>query len=94
MYRIRRLVSPTDEMIGLTEDQRARALDQTVRQHLDQQEASRHRNHANETQWAQHPSRPGTTGTGLLLIYPVREQERRGVANLRGLSPSSFPDRR
>ena len=77
VYRIRRLVSPTDEMIGLTEDQRARALDQTVRQHLDQQEASRHRNV---------PTRPSGPSirrvrghrNGLLLIYPVRERNADG----------------
>jgi hypothetical protein len=77
VYRIRRLVSPTDEMIGLTEDQRARALDQTVRQHLDHQEASRHRNV---------PTRPSGPSirrvrghrNGLLLIYPVRERNADG----------------
>ena len=74
VYRIRRLVNPTDEMIDLTEDQRKRALDQTVRQHLDHQEASRHRNVPTR------PSGPSIRrvrghGNGLLLIYPVRDAD-------------------
>ncbi len=42
-YRIRRLVSPTDEMIDLTDDQRGRALDMTVRQYEDDPTGNRHR---------------------------------------------------
>ena len=74
VYRIRRLVNPIDEMIDLTEDQKRRALDQTVRQHLDHQEASRHRDV---------PTRPSGPSirrvrghrNGLLLIYPVRDAD-------------------
>ena len=89
VYRIRRLVSPTDEMMDLTEDQRKCALDQTVRQHLDLQEASRHRNV---------PTRPSGPSirrvrghrNGLLLIYPVREQNADGPTFV-GFAVS-FPD--
>ena len=57
VYRIRRLVSPTDEMIDLLDEQRKRALARTVRQHEDDPEASRHRGSAVQAQRPQHPPR-------------------------------------
>ena len=78
VHRIRRLVNPADEMIDLTADQRKWALDQTVRQHLDHQETSRHRI------MPARPSGPNIRrardpGTGLLLIYPLQEQDSGGL---------------
>ena len=78
VYRIRRLVSPTDEMIDLTDEQRKRALERTVRQHEDDPEASRHRGS---------PTRPNGpnirrvrgTENGLLLLYPLQEPDADGL---------------
>ena len=74
VYRIRRLVSPTDEMIDLTDGQRRDALEQTNRQFERQAENSRHR---------AVPTRPSgpeirrarDTTNGLLLLYPLRETD-------------------
>ena len=79
VYRIRRLVSPTDEMIDLTDDQRKLALDRTVRQHQNHPAASRHRD------VPKRPSGPNIRRVrypknGLLLLYPVRETRCRGTA--------------
>ena len=78
VYRIRRLLSPTDELIDLTEEQGRRALEQTLRQHREQQETSRHRNV---------PSRPSGPNirrardpkNGLLLLYPLAEKDDDGL---------------
>ena len=78
IYRIRRLVSPTDEMIDLTEAQREWALDQTLRRHRDDEVGSRHRSD---------PTRPSgpyirrarDSGSGLLLIYPLQELDAEGL---------------
>ena len=72
MYRIRRLVNPTDEMLDLTPDQRKQALEQTVRKHQDNPEASRHRDVPTR------PSGPDIRQTrdpanGLLLLYPLHQ---------------------
>ena len=77
VYRIRRLVSPTDEMIDLTDDQRKLALDQTVRQHQGHPAASRHRD------VPKRPSGPNIRRVrypknGLLLLYPVRDRDAEG----------------
>ena len=42
VYRIRRLVSPTDEVIDLTDEQWQQALEKTVQQHRNDREGSRH----------------------------------------------------
>ena len=78
VYGIRRLVSPTDEMMDLTEGQREWALDQTVRQHLDHQEGSRHRNVPTR---ASGPNirRARDSGNGLLLLYPLQERDPDGL---------------
>ena len=78
VYGIRRLVSPTDEMMDLTEGQREWALDQTVRQHLDRQEGSRHRNVPTR---ASGPNirRARDSGNGLLLLYPLQERDPDGL---------------
>ena len=78
VYRIRRLLSPTDEMIDLTSDQKREALDHTVRQHQANPEASRHRSV---------PSRPSgpnirrarDPANGLLLLYPLQEPDLDGL---------------
>ena len=77
VYRIRRLVSPTDEMLDLTADQKKWALDQTIQQHLDQGEASRHR---------EIPTRPSGPKIrlargpkyGLLLLYVLDKTDAAG----------------
>ena len=88
VYGIRRLVSPTDEMMDLTEGQREWALDQTVRQHLDHQEGSRHRNVPTR---ASGPNirRARDSGNGLLLLYPLQERDLDGLPFV-GFA-SSFP---
>ena len=78
VYRIRRLVSPADEMIDLTEDQRKWAFDQTLSQHRDDRAGSRHR---------ADPIRPSGPyirrarefSNGLLLIYPLQESDVQGL---------------
>ena len=78
VYRIRRLVSPTDEMIDLIDEQRKRALERTVRQHEEDPEASRHRGL---------PTRPNGPNirrarepvNGLLLLYPLQEPDADGL---------------
>ena len=78
VYRIRRLASSTDEMIDLTDDQRTRALEQTVRQHQEQPDTSRHRGLPSG------PSRPNIRRArdprnGLLLLYPLIETDDEGL---------------
>ena len=78
VYRIRRLVSPTDEMIDLTDDQQKRALEQTVGQYEKQPEESRHRSV---------PTRPSgpeirrvrNPANGLLLLYPLSKKDDDGL---------------
>ena len=79
VYRIRRLVSPTDEMLDLSREQRDWALERTVQQHLDHGESSRHR---------EMPTRPSGPNirrardrrNGLLLLYPLQETDSAGTA--------------
>ena len=78
VYRIRRLVSPTDEMIDLTDEQREWALDQTLYGHRSNRSGSRHR--ADPTR----PSGPYIRRAreftnGLLLIYPLQETDSEGL---------------
>ena len=78
MYRIRRLVNPTDEMLDLTPDQREQALEKTVREHQDNPEASRHRDVPTR------PSGPDIRQTrdpadGLLLLYPLQQCDAEGL---------------
>ena len=78
VYRIRRLVSPTDEMLDLTDDQRRRAFQETLRQHEEQQETRRHRNVPGR------PSGPNIRHArdprnGLLLLYPLQEKDDEGL---------------
>ena len=78
VYRIRRLVSPTDEMIDLTKDQQELALEQTVRQHLDPTEGSRHR--AVPTRASGLKIRHTRDArNGLLLLYPLQERDADGL---------------
>ena len=78
VYRIRRLVSPTDEMIDFTEDQRKQALEQTVRQHQDPTEGSRHR--AVPTRASGLKIRHARDArNGLLLLYPLQERDAEGL---------------
>ena len=78
VYRIRRLVSPMDEMIDLTDDQEKRALEQTLRQHQEQPETSRHRG------LPRRPNGPNIRRArdprnGLLLLYPLLETDDEGL---------------
>ena len=78
VYRIRRLVSPMDEMIDLTDDQEKRALEQTLRQHQEQPETSRHRG------LPRRPNGPNIRRArdprdGLLLLYPLLETNDEGL---------------
>ena len=78
VYRIRRLVSPTDEMIDLTEEQRSRALERTVSRYEQDPEGSRHR---------VPPTRPNgpnirrvrSAEHGLLLLYPLQQTDTEGL---------------
>ena len=78
VYRIRRLVSPTDELIDLTEDQRSRARDMTIKFFRDNQEGTRYQSE---------PTRAGgpfvrqvrDSSNGLLLIYPLEEENSASV---------------
>ena len=78
VYRIRRLVSPTDEMIDLNDDQRGRALERTVEQFENDPTGNRHRVRPTR------PSGPNIRrvrdhGRGLLLIYPLQERDGDGL---------------
>ena len=78
VYRIRRLVSPTDEMLDLTEDQQKQAFEQTVRKHQDPTVESRHR--AVPTR-ASGPNirRVRDARNGLLLLYPLQVRDAEGL---------------
>ena len=78
VYRVRRLVSPTDEMLDLTDDQRQDALERTIGQYEQQTDNSRHRSVPTR------PSGPKIRGArdatnGLLLLYPLRETDDEGL---------------
>ena len=77
VYRIRRLVSPTDEMIDLTEDQYVWALDQTVCRHREDQAGSRHRADPRRPS-GPYIRRARDFSNGLLLIYPLQELDSEG----------------
>ena len=78
VYRIRRLVSPSDESIDLTTDQVELALDQTRKRYRKKQGGSRHR---------ADPKDPGGRDirevrdkrNGLLLIYPLKAGDVKGL---------------
>ena len=77
VYRIRRLVNPTDETLDLSDDQRKWALDQTIQQHLDQGKGSRHRDIPTR------PSGPNIRRArppqcGLLLLYTLENTDAAG----------------
>ena len=88
VYRIRRLVSPMDEMIDLTEEQYGRARERTVHQYENNPTGNRHR--VSPTR----PSGPNVRWVrsherGLLLIYPLQQGDRDGLP-LVGFA-ASFP---
>ena len=78
VYRIRRLVSPMDELIDLTEEQRNVAREMTVRFFHDNQGGTRYQSE---------PTRAGGPfirrvrhfSNGLLLLYPLEEANSAGV---------------
>ncbi|MCY3659426.1 MAG: Z1 domain-containing protein [Caldilineaceae bacterium] len=78
VYRIRRLVNPSDEGIDLTPDQVDRALQHTRQRYRTKQGGSRHRTD---------PTEPGGRDlrevrdrrNGLLLIYPLQEVDAEGT---------------
>lgn len=76
VYSIRRLVSPADESLDLTRAQERRALDLTKRQYSDDE--SRHRAPPSR---ASGPNirRVRDPKNGLLLIYPLQEQDAEGL---------------
>ena len=78
VYRIRRLVSPTDEMIDLTQDQYEWALQQTLRRHREDHEGSRHRNDPRRPS-GPYIRRARDWRNGLLLIYPLQESDDDGL---------------
>lgn len=78
VYRIRRLVSPADEMLDLTEAQRNRAKDMTIRFFHKNPEGTRYQTE---------PTRAGGpfirmvrgANNGLLLLYPLEESNSSSV---------------
>lgn len=88
VYRIRRLVSPEDEMLDLTDGQRKRALDETKARFHRHEQKSRHQ---------REPQRPGGNeirsmrdpSKGLLLLYPFDGTDEDGLP-LVGFA-ASFP---
>ena len=78
VYRIRRLVNPIDEMIDLTEDLRKWALEQTIRQHRGNPTASRYQSDPTKASGS-YIRRARNSTNGLLLIYPLREQDCNGL---------------
>ena len=74
VYRIRRLVSPTDEMIDLTDGSgQDRPWDMTVEEYEEDPTGNRHRVQADQAQRTQHPPGFAATRRGLLLIYPLQK---------------------
>ncbi len=88
VYRIRRLVSPTDELLDLTEAQRNRARDMTIQFFRENREGTRYQSE---------PTRAGgpfirrvrDSSNGLLLLYPLEEANSARVPFM-GLA-ASFP---
>ena len=78
VYRIRRLVSPTDERIDLSVDQRRDALEKTIRQYESQPENSRHRAMPTRPSGPEIRSARDVTN-GLLLLYPLGETDDDGL---------------
>ena len=78
VYRIRRLVSPADEMIDLSDDQMESALAHTVMQHRKDQTRSRHRTEPTRPSGL-HIRRARDFSNGLLLIYPLQEYDGDGL---------------
>ena len=78
VYRIRRLVSPTDEMLDLTQDQYEWALQQTLRRHREDQDGSRHRSDPRRPS-GPYIRRARNSRNGLLLIYPLQELDEDGL---------------
>lgn len=78
VYRIRRLVSPTDELIDLNEEQKNRARDMTIQFFRENQEVTRYQSE---------PTRAGGPfirrvrhfSNGLLLLYPLDEENSASV---------------
>ena len=89
VYRIRRLVSPTDESLDLTEEQWREALQETIRNYTDKRRGTRYQSE---------PTRPGgphirrvrDPRDGLLLIYPARELDGTTTTPFVGFA-TSFP---
>ena len=88
VYRIRRLVSPEDEMLDLSDGQRRRALDETKARFHKHRQKSRHQREpqrpgGNEIRSTRDPSK------GLLLLYPFDGTDEDGLP-LVGFA-ASFP---
>ena len=77
VYRIRRLVSPADEVIDLTDEQYKRALEMTVQQHVASADASRHRSQPTQPN-GPNIRRVRNPENGLLLLYPLQETDENG----------------
>ena len=78
VYRIRRLVSPTDEVVDLTDEQWKLALEQTLQQHRNDREGSRHLAEPRRPS-GPHIRRVRDPKNGLLLIYPLESSDDDGV---------------
>ncbi len=89
VYRIRRLVSPVDESIDLAPEQLARALEWTIRQYRDDPSGSRHRREPKRPSGPQ-IRRVRCAENGLLLLYPLEEQDSAGTPIV-GFA-ASFPE--
>lgn len=78
VYRIRRLLSPADEMIDLNERQKEWALNETKRLFQKNQAGSRRRVDPTlpSGQWIRHAR---NFRNGLLLVYPLRETDSDGL---------------
>ncbi len=73
VYRIRRLVSPSDELIDLTESQRKRAKEMTIQFFRDNR-AGTHYKSEPRTAGGPFIRQVRDTKNGLLLLYPLDEQ--------------------
>ena len=78
VYRIRRLVSPTDEVIDLNQDQYEWALQETLRRHKENRDGSRHRNDPRRPS-GPYIRRARDFRNGLLLMYPLQESDDDGL---------------
>lgn len=78
VYRIRRLVNPDDEFLDLSETQRVSALEKTKEQYHRDPQGSRYQT-IPASPSGPHIRRARDHTKGLLLIYPLRETDEKGI---------------